>query len=239
MISGQDDLRAFAAEYALGVLDDTEMARAEALVATDRAFAREVGSWRDRLSPLDATAAPVAPPAALWTRIEAATHAKPRVVVRPAATPSLTDVIWGRIDFWRWSALAGAAAAVAMLVVTGAMFARWPAEPTMIAVLTPENGRPGAVVHAFADGTVKLIPLADIPVPQGRALQVWTLRDRTEGPISVGLLDRAQSVRLDLGKLPAPRADQLFEITLEPETGSPTGRPTGPVLMKGLAAGTL
>lgn len=31
------------------------------------------------------------------------------------------------------------------------------------------------------------------------------------------------------------RSQQLYEITLEPEGGSPTGRPTGPVLMKGLA----
>jgi anti-sigma-K factor RskA len=239
MISSQDDLKAFAAEYALGVLEDTEMARAEALVASDRTFAREVGGWRDRLAPLDATARPLAPSAALWQRIEAATAAQPRVVVRPHATPGLADVIWDRINFWRWSAMAGAAAALAMLVVVGAMFARWPSEPTMIAVLAADNGRPGAVVHAFADGSVRLIPLADIPVPQGRALQVWTLRDRQEGPISVGLLDKAQSVHLDLGKLPAPRTDQLFEITLEPENGSPTGRPTGPVLMKGLAASTL
>jgi anti-sigma-K factor RskA len=98
---------------------------------------------------------------------------------------------------------------------------------------------PGAVVEAFSDGSVRLIPLQDIAVPQGRALQVWTLRDRQEGPISVGLMDKAQTLHLDLGKLPAPRVDQLFEITLEPETGSPTGRPTGPVLMKGLASNTL
>jgi anti-sigma-K factor RskA len=39
--------------------------------------------------------------------------------------------------------------------------------------------------------------------------------------------------------LPGPGPDQLFEITLEPRTGSPTGRPTGPILYKGLTAPTL
>ena len=35
--------------------------------------------------------------------------------------------------------------------------------------------------------------------------------------------------------LPRTRPDQLFEITLEPRGGSPIGRPTGPILMKGNA----
>lgn len=55
----------------------------------------------------------------------------------------------------------------------------------------------------------------------------------------MGLVDQARTVRLDLGKLPLPGENQLFEITLEPETGSPTGKPTGPILMKGLTSGTL
>jgi anti-sigma-K factor RskA len=147
--------------------------------------------------------------------------------------------VWERIEFWRWSAAAGAMAALAMVVLTGAMLNRWPSQPVMVAVLTVDGGKPGAVVESFADGTVRLIPLQDIAVPQGRALQVWTLRSRQEGPISVGLMDRAQTLRLDLGRLPAPSAEQLFEITLEPESGSPTGRPTGPVLMKGLTSSTL
>jgi anti-sigma-K factor RskA len=33
--------------------------------------------------------------------------------------------------------------------------------------------------------------------------------------------------------------NQLFEITLEPEGGSPNGRPTGPILFKGNAARAL
>jgi anti-sigma-K factor RskA len=240
MIKSSEDRELLAAEYVLGVLDATETERAEELLTNDRSFATEVRAWRERLAPLDATATPIAASPGLWQRIETATLGKQAAaaVHRKALLPSL-DALWERIDFWRWSALAGAAAALALLVVVGGMLASWPSEPVMIAVLSADNGRPGAVVHAYADGTVRLIPVSDIAVPQGRALQVWTLRDRQEGPISVGLIDRARTVKLDLGTLPAPRADQLFEITLEPETGSPTGRPTGPILMKGLAANTL
>ena len=46
-------------------------------------------------------------------------------------------------------------------------------------------------------------------------------------------------VALDLKDLTAPRVDQLFEITLEPASGSPTGRPTGPVLFKGTTSQAL
>jgi anti-sigma-K factor RskA len=72
-------------------------------------------------------------------------------------------------------------------------------------------------------------------VPAGKALEVWTLYDKARGPVSLGLIDRAQRARFQTASLPA-RPDQLYEITLEPSTGSPIGRPTGPVLMKGLAS---
>jgi len=241
MGTDQDDHAALAGAYVLGVLDPAETALAETLIAKDRGFAGHVRDWQGRLAPLDATAEDVTPSPALWQRIENAIGAeqsarKPRAGRQSA---SASPGIWERLEFWRWSALAGAAAALMLVVLVGAMLTRWPAQPVMIAVLTAENGQPGAIVESFADGNVRLIPLQDITVPQGRALQVWTLRDRQEGPISIGLLDRAQSIRLDLGKLPAPRTDQLFEITLEPQAGSPTGRPTGPVLMKGLTASIL
>jgi anti-sigma-K factor RskA len=59
------------------------------------------------------------------------------------------------------------------------------------------------------------------------------LWDRSVGPRSVGLIHEARSLRLNLENLPRPGPNQLFEITLEPADGSPTGRPTGPILMKG------
>ena len=244
MISDRgEDSVALAGSYVLGVLSEAEMNEAEQLLVTDGGFAREVSAWQERLAPLDATAAPITPSPALWQRIEASIAAPPRVAREPVRRPAVrarSSGFWDAIAFWRWSALAGAAAALVMIVAVGAMALRWPSQPVMVAVLSVDgSGKPGAVVESFADGSVRLIPLQAITVPQGRALQVWTLRDRQEGPISVGLLDKARTVHLDLGKLPAPRADQLFEITLEPETGSPTGRPTGPVLMKGLTSSTL
>lgn len=105
----------------------------------------------------------------------------------------------------------------------------------MVAVLLTDTNIAAAVVNTFADGRVELLPLQDIGVPQGGALEIWTLWDRAVEPRSVGLIDRARAVPFRLGNLPLG-ADQLFEITIEPATGSPTGRPTGPIVAKGLTA---
>jgi anti-sigma-K factor RskA len=70
-------------------------------------------------------------------------------------------------------------------------------------------------------------------VKPGRALEIWTLWDRAVGPRSIGLIDRARTVTLNVKNLPPTGVNQLFEITDEPATGSPIGRPTGDILYKG------
>jgi anti-sigma-K factor RskA len=117
--------------------------------------------------------------------------------------------------------------------------ARGPASPVYVAVLETGEGRAAAIVNAFADGTVTLIPLERIGVPQGRILEVWTLQTRERGPVSIGRMDQARTLKLDLKDLGRASAGHLFEITVEPPGGSPTGRPTGPILMKGLASTAL
>jgi anti-sigma-K factor RskA len=49
------------------------------------------------------------------------------------------------------------------------------------------------------------------------------------------LVRRGEPLRVRLDQLPALQPDQLFEITLEPPAGSPTGRPTGPIQFIGRA----
>jgi anti-sigma-K factor RskA len=108
-----------------------------------------------------------------------------------------------------------------------------------VAVLQTGEGKAAAVVNAYADGTVNLVPLEQIGVPEGRILEVWTLQTREQGPVSIGRMDRARTLKLDLNRLARPDSGHLFEITVEPRGGSPTGRPTGPILMKGLASQAL
>ena len=227
--------RTLAAELVLGLLDGDAKAGTERRLLSDAAFAAEVERWRARFSDFDDTAELQPAGDALWSRIDAS-------VSRGSAPPAEQTSAWSR---W-WSSLAvlratavGASLAVLLLAVgLGVAIRQARLQPAMIAVLL-DGERAGAVVHAFADGRTVLLPLTSINVPSGRALQVWTLPSRERGPVSVGLMDRARTLELQLKDLPRPGPDQLFEITLEPAGGSPTGRPTGPILFKGNTAQAL
>ena len=48
--------------------------------------------------------------------------------------------------------------------------------------------------------------------------------------MSVGLLQTVARMAVQNPDLPQPADGQLYEITLEPLGGSPTGLPTGPVV---------
>jgi anti-sigma-K factor RskA len=237
-----DDL---ATDYVMGLLEGAELAEAEQRMSSDLGFAKAVGVWRERLADLDATAEATAPGAGLWDRIAESTKARP-VIPLPGARAALGGAtLWHNLRFWRGAGIGGVCAALLLAVVLiGALgtsrqlrnelIALAQSKPVYVAVLVNDATREtGAIVNAFANGRVELVPLRAIDVPAGRTLQIWTLWDRGVGPKSVGLTGRSRTIELDLKSLPETGQDQLFEITLEPEGGSPIGRPTGPILFKG------
>lgn len=228
------DREALIADYVLGTLDGETLAQAERLMTIDAVFARDVEEWRARLADFDRTADVMAPPEALWSRIDGA-------LAHPLATPAAPGFfaqMWNSLPAWRAIGLAAAGVAVALTVGLGFAVREAQRTPQMIAILV-DGDKAGAVVHIFNDGRAVLMPLTSIAVPSDRSLQVWTLPSRERGPVSVGLMETAKTLALSLKDVPAPAANQLFEITLEPKGGSPTGRPTGPILFKGLTAPTI
>ncbi|MFC5395732.1 anti-sigma factor [Bosea vestrisii] len=229
---------ALAGEYVLGLLEGREREDAEHRLEQDSSFAAAVERWRRHFAALDATTTPITPPAELWSRIEAgiAGVIKPAAstgIARPAlATSSRFADWWNSLFIWRGAAFAGALATVLLAIGLFGALDRAKRQPLMVAVLLTEGNAAAAVVNTFADGRVEMLPLQSIDVPAGKALEIWTLWDRAVGPRSVGLIDRARSTPLRLDNLPLGNG-QLFEITLEPASGSPIGRPTGPIIAKG------
>ncbi len=111
------------------------------------------------------------------------------------------------------------------------------AQSSWSVLVEPQDRTPGWIVQASAtDRQLTLTPLRPVAVPGQKALQFWTKGEGWDKPVSLGLVEPGKSVKLPLDKLPPLQANQLFEITLEPENGSPTGRPTGPILFIGKAA---
>ncbi|UZF94633.1 anti-sigma factor [Bosea sp. NBC_00550] len=239
MIPTPEDRDALAGEYVLGLIERVDRERFEQRLDNDSDLSLAVARWQARLAPIDATAPAIPPSPALWPAIEAAIAMAAQPGRRPAAqTRSRFAGWWESLPVWRGAALAGAFATLLLAAGLIGALDRARRQPVMIAVLLTDTSVAAAVVNTFADGRVEMVPLQNIAVPEGKALEIWTLWDRAVGPRSVGLIDRARSTPLRLDQLPLGR-DQLFEITLEPSTGSPTGRPTGPVIAKGTTAQAL
>src|SRR5204862_5928359 len=165
---------------------------------------REVEGWRARFAAFDD--ATEARPAGdeLWRKIEAAVPSR----AAPSAQPSLWSRLWGNLAVLRAATLSSAVAVLVLAVGLGFAIRAASQQPTMVAVLV-DGDRAGAVVHAFADGRVVLLPLTNINVPPGRALEVWTLPSRERGPVSVGLMNQARTLQLSLKDLPPPGSNQL------------------------------
>lgn len=214
-------------EYVLGLMSELEAARFEQDMRADPAMAAAVQRLQNHFSALDDTARPVEPGSSLWPSIETALTKAPA----PPATPKVTPR-----SLSQWYAMAASVVVALGLGYLAGSFSSGSRAPVMIAVLVNDaDASPGAIVEAFADDSVRLIPLDRFEVPQGRILQVWTLPDPETGPVSLGTFSDPAAINLSGPDLPPPETGQLYEITLEPAPGSPTGRPTGPILVKGFA----
>lgn len=216
-------------EYVLGLLDDADRHALEAKMARDPNLAAAIERLQSQFHSLDDTSAALPRNPELWQRIEQQLDISPipTAALKARRAPSRQ----------RWAPFAMAASILVALgigyLVGGMNTVR---QPIMIAVLIDEtSAAPGAIVEAFADDSVRLVPLEQFNVPEGKILQVWTLPDAVTGPVSLGTFDDPTTIELHGPDLPPPSSGQLYEITLEPSPGSPTGRPTGPILVKGFA----
>lgn len=228
-LKNPEERDAAAGEYVLGTLDaDDRRAVADAL-SSDRALKAAVFAWQDRLLALSARAAPATPSPTLWRRIEVALSSSPAAAARPAAPRAPW---WHGLRFWQ--GLAGAALAMSLFLAV-LVLSPAPSDERYVTLLqSPTDQSTGWVVEMNAGGTLKLVPVdAPSEVPAGRTWQFWTKPQGAAGPTSLGLVRAGQTLELPVAQLPAVGAQQLFEITLEPEGGSPIGRPTGPILYVG------
>ncbi len=230
MKQSPDQQQWLAAQYVLGTLDHAQRLALEQRLPHEPALRAEVQYWETRLHPLTALAQPQAPSPGLWQRIE-------RSLPMPAPVRRRGGwyAWWESVQFWRWSTAAAMACAVLLALAALRAPNAPPAPAYMVVLVAPQDKAPGWVVQTASSGRLSLIPLGVATVPQEKALQFWTKGKDWSGPVSLGLVRPGQTQQITLDKLPPLQADQLFEITLEPSTGSQTGRPTGPILYIGRA----
>jgi anti-sigma-K factor RskA len=215
-----DDI--LAAEHVLGLADAGER------IGRDPAFAAAVQAWATRLDPL--LGPDRAAPAELWARISARL---------PANDPGVRDPVRP----WRWATLAASAVAAVLLGLllmrpTPQAPARAPVvaeaeAPVMAASLTPKQGT-GAVTISYSarDGRMVATPIG--MDAGGKSPELWVIG--ADGrPHSLGVIkDKAPaSMIVPAGERAMLANGVTLAVSLEPLGGSPTGQPTGPVVMSG------
>jgi anti-sigma-K factor RskA len=214
-----DELHALAGEYVLGTLDAPAASEVEAALATNPLLRRAVIFWEERLHGLSGLAAPADPPPGTWQRIAArlAFSAEPR--------PRL----WNSLPLWRWST-AGATALAASLALYIAL--ALPTAPRFVAILhAPQQQQPAWLATA-GDRGLLLRALATEAAPPNRSFELWAIAPGAP-PLSLGVIPAAGRLELAPRAAAAMRNGDQLAITIEPEGGSPTGQPTGPVVFAG------
>ena len=245
-----------AGDYVLGTLSVASRRGVEKRLLLDNALRADVSSWQEKLLPLAALAEPVEPSAQLWQRIAGSVEGgmapsmvaelSPPVPPRRAAKASAPQNggtswwinWWESLILWRGLAGSGFAAAAVLAAVLITRIGAAPGPQYLVVLVAPQDKSPGWVVQASAQDAgrqISLIPLGRDTVPAEKTLQFWTKGDNWNGPVSLGLVQPGQTLKILLDKLPPLQPNQLFELTLEPAGGSPVGKPTGPIQFIGRA----
>lgn len=235
-LSDDDDL--LAAELVFGLIDGAEARAAESRLARDDAFAEAHARWQAYAAALFA-GEELVPRPSVWSAIAA----------RLPANDSGNDagqpmVRLTRLRRWQGAALA---ASLAALVFGGIAWQRpaevpvaMPPAAPMVAVLT---GKQGSFAISF-DSATRRISAVPAGLASGLNLgahstELWVIPADGK-PRSLGLVNASAAG----ASLPGATAASLMAggvtlaVSVEPRGGSPTGLPTGPVILTGKLSST-
>jgi anti-sigma-K factor RskA len=213
-------LDALAREYVIGTLPARSRARFARVLSFSLVARRAVTAWERRLAPLAAAVRPVDPPESAWTGIETALGMRGAPRARAAGL---------------WPALAAALAIVAVLF-GGLYFGQQPSveRPAYVSVVTDAATGPVWLLQAFTEArALRVSTVNPRPAPAGSSYELWMLPDGGASPVSLGLLPEMGAAQLDLSaaQLGVLTRTMTLAVSVEPAGGSPTGLPTGPVIL--------
>ncbi|MEO9339209.1 anti-sigma factor [Mesorhizobium sp. SB112] len=219
-----------AAEYVLGVLPADERKAASARVETDQDFARQVDAWTVHLSPLNDGYAPVEAPASVKQAIDA------RLFSSSAKTTESKAGLWLSLAFWRGLATAAVAALAIYIAVPYVSPPATTPPMRMVASLAADNSDVRYLaMYDEARGEVSLSHVSG-ERESGKDFELWMI-EGDNAPVSMGVIPAGASVHMKMEMDEAARqklaGGAVLAVSLEPQGGSPTGQPTGPVVAAG------
>jgi anti-sigma-K factor RskA len=215
-----------AAEYVAGTLRGGARRRFEGLLPAHALLREATRAWQDRLMPLTAAIAPVQPSGQVWRRVS-------ERIGDGRGDAKAGRGAWHRLAFWRGLTAVASVAAIGLAVLLAGPHA---VPPPVVVVLAATNAagaaQPNAIVASISGDGASLVarPIVPVSVQADRSLELWAVP--TQGaPRSLGVLPGGGGTVALRGKVLAG-ADTLA-VTLEPAGGSPTGKPTGPIVYAG------
>jgi len=214
-------LDALCGEYLLGALRGSARRRFQRALREEPRVAQRLDYWQGIFTPRYSKMIETQPSGAVWKRLERELGlARYRVPWHRSAS------------FWRGWAFA-ATAALALLV--GVQILRPVQEPSaQIAVLAGKAESAQVTALLSRDGrTLELRAARPVVAGPAQSYELWLLEGKA-APISIavlGSLDARFAVPSALlGRL---SAGAKLAVSVEPAGGSPTGAPTGPVILVG------
>jgi anti-sigma-K factor RskA len=224
----RERLDRLASEFALGTSPPRVRRRLVAIARRDRVVAAALSEWERRIAALADRIPPTTPPPRVWRNIVL------RLGLEPDRVPEREAGWRRRIAFWRALALASL---VGVLVLGVAEWRRAPVvvPAPLVVVLSGADAKVGLIATATRGDrylTVKTVGNAT-PGPD-KAFELWAL-PQAGPPQPLGVIPQGNVVRVPVQN---PVDEMLSNIptlavSIEPQGGSPTGKPTGPVVYSG------
>ena len=217
-------LDALCGEYLLGTLRGAARRRFERALREEPQVALRLFRWEHLFSPRYSEMIKMEPSPLLWKRLD---HGLQLSRYRPR---------WYRsLGFWRTWAVATTFGLLTVMAVQVLLPAWFPAELVEIARL--ESTDKGVALYADLSKDQRTLRLrAPRPVIAGPAqsYELWLLPVGGGAPLSLAVLG-ALDVSLSLPERQAAglRKGAKLAVSVEPAGGSPTGAPTGPVILIG------
>ena len=214
-----------AAEYVVGTLRGGARRRFESLLPAHALLRDATRDWQERLMPLTGVIAPVQPSGEVWRRVSERIEGG-----QAKAAPSA----WQRLSFWRGLTAFASVAAIGLAVLLANPAA---VAPPVVVVLAATNAvlggtQPASLVASISGDGATLVarPIVPVSIQAGRSLELWAV-PKAGAPRSLGVLPGGSGTVALRGRV-LEGADTLA-VTLEPAGGSPTGKPTGPIVYAG------
>ena len=218
-------LDALCGEYIVGTLRGAARRRFERALREEPRIAQRLRHWQE-MTPRYSTKVEVQPPRRVWSRLE-----------KELGLDEYREPWFRRREFW--AAVAALAASVVLILA----FIHQVEEPArglvQLAELSAKDQSVRVTAHRSRDGRTLALTASEAMVAgTNQSYELWLIPAEGGDPISLAVLGALDArFVIDENQRQRLRAGATLAVSVEPTGGSPTGKPTGPVILTGRISG--